>query len=202
MVTAGGVFMAVTALEPSETPHSVWANAWFDVGFGFVILGLLVAAAGSYFHFRRDLLPLTAAGNGESQLITAQARKDGASPGAPTATAKTSHQRGSVVRTLHELLVEGRAMQARFGFSERPGLLAIVPHGLPESLAEWEAKVSAALDSWPGWLSQFQAAPTRGFYLFKPSAADVVYDKIEQRLTVLEEIVRSLEKGTCGSDRL
>lgn len=54
MVTAGGVFMAVTAFEPSKTPHSVWANAWFDVGFGFVILGLLIGAAGFYLHFRRE----------------------------------------------------------------------------------------------------------------------------------------------------
>jgi hypothetical protein len=202
MVTAGGVFMAVTALEPSKTSPSVWANAWFDIGFGFVILGLLVAAAGFYFHFRRERLPLTAAGNGESQPTAAQERKqrprereDGSSPGAPTVVAKTNHQRGSVVRTLRELLVEGRAMQARFGFSERPGPLAIVPSGLLESLAEWEAKVSAALDSWPGWLTQFQAAPTRRLQVFKPSVADVVYDKVEQRLRVLEEIVRGLEKG-------
>jgi len=54
MVTAGGVFMAVTAAEPSDKPSSVWGNTWFDVGFGGLAIGLLIAAAGTYFHFRSD----------------------------------------------------------------------------------------------------------------------------------------------------
>jgi hypothetical protein len=54
MVTAGGVFMAVTAAEPSKKPSSVWGNTWFDVGFGGLILGLLIAAVGIYHHFRSE----------------------------------------------------------------------------------------------------------------------------------------------------
>jgi hypothetical protein len=57
MVTVGGAFMAVAALEPSKTPRPVWANGWFDLGFAFVILGLLIAAIGLFLHFRRERPP-------------------------------------------------------------------------------------------------------------------------------------------------
>lgn len=50
-VAAGAAFMAVTAFEPSKTLQPVFANAWFDVGLAFVIVGLLVAAVGSYLNF-------------------------------------------------------------------------------------------------------------------------------------------------------
>ena len=46
MVTVGGVFMAVA-------PRSVWSNVWFDAGFGFLVVGLIVAAVGLYFNFRK-----------------------------------------------------------------------------------------------------------------------------------------------------
>jgi hypothetical protein len=62
MVTAGGVFMAVTGFEPSKFPRSVWANAWFDLGFGFLIAGLLIVALGLYIHFRKR-------GSGESEGV-------------------------------------------------------------------------------------------------------------------------------------
>lgn len=54
MVTAGGVFMAVKAAEPSKKPSSVWSNTWFAAGFGALVLGLLIAAAGIYLHFRSE----------------------------------------------------------------------------------------------------------------------------------------------------
>jgi hypothetical protein len=50
-VTVGGIFMAVTTLEPSKTPKSVWVNAWFDVGFGFLVAGLIIVAFGLYLNF-------------------------------------------------------------------------------------------------------------------------------------------------------
>lgn len=52
-VTVGGVFMAVTALEPSKTPRSIWANAWFATGFGCLAVGVMLALLGLYLHFRR-----------------------------------------------------------------------------------------------------------------------------------------------------
>ena len=52
VVTVGGIFMAVTAFEPSNPPPSVWANAWFDAGFAFVVIGLAVLAIGLFLHFR------------------------------------------------------------------------------------------------------------------------------------------------------
>lgn len=54
VVAVGGIFMGVTAAEPTKTPRPVWANDWFDVGFSCVILGLLIVAVGVYLHFRKD----------------------------------------------------------------------------------------------------------------------------------------------------
>src|SRR6266571_2774871 len=54
MVTVGGIFMAVTALEPSKTPISIWVNVWFDVGFGFLVAGLIIVAFGLYLNFRKQ----------------------------------------------------------------------------------------------------------------------------------------------------
>jgi tetratricopeptide (TPR) repeat protein len=51
VVAGGGAFMAVTALEPSKVPQSVWTNIWFDVGFGLVIVALLLAAVVLYQNF-------------------------------------------------------------------------------------------------------------------------------------------------------
>jgi hypothetical protein len=52
MVTVGGALMAVAALEPSKVPRSVWANTWFDFGFGVMILGVLIATGAVCLHFR------------------------------------------------------------------------------------------------------------------------------------------------------
>ncbi len=54
LVTAGGVFMTVTALEPTKPPHPVWGNGWFDAGFALVTLGLLIGLIGFYHHFRQE----------------------------------------------------------------------------------------------------------------------------------------------------
>jgi hypothetical protein len=54
LVTAGGVFMTVTALEPTKSPHPVWGNLWFDSGFALVALGLLIGLIGVYQHFQHE----------------------------------------------------------------------------------------------------------------------------------------------------
>ena len=57
IVTAGGVFMAVAALEPSTKTRAVWANDWFVTGFALVALGLLITVIGLYLHFRTEPAP-------------------------------------------------------------------------------------------------------------------------------------------------
>ena len=56
-IAGGGIFMAVTGFEPTKTPGTVWANSWFDLGFAFVILGLIVTGIGVVLHFRREVQP-------------------------------------------------------------------------------------------------------------------------------------------------
>jgi hypothetical protein len=56
LVTAGGVFIAVTALEPTKSPHPVWGNGWFDAAFALVIFGLLIGLIGFYHHFHHERL--------------------------------------------------------------------------------------------------------------------------------------------------
>jgi hypothetical protein len=70
VIAAGGIFMAVVAAEPANTPRPVWANAWFDVGFAFVILGLMIGAAGLYQHFYRELPTAGKSDEGTSQATT------------------------------------------------------------------------------------------------------------------------------------
>lgn len=54
LVTAGGTFMAVTALEPSRISKSIWGNSWFDTGFACLIVGLAFAALGVYLNYRKQ----------------------------------------------------------------------------------------------------------------------------------------------------
>jgi hypothetical protein len=56
----GGIFMTVTGLEPTKTPGTVWANSWFDLGFAFVILGLVATGVGVVLHFRKEVQPTSA----------------------------------------------------------------------------------------------------------------------------------------------
>lgn len=49
--------MAVTGLEPTKTPGTVWANSWFVLGFSFVMLGLVITGVGVVLHFRREVRP-------------------------------------------------------------------------------------------------------------------------------------------------
>ncbi len=60
MIAGGGIFMTVTGMEPTKTPGTVFANSWFDLGFAFVILGLLVTGIGVVLHFRREVQPRSA----------------------------------------------------------------------------------------------------------------------------------------------
>ena len=60
MIAVGGIFMTVTGLEPTKTPGTVWSNSWFDLGFAFVILGLIVTGIGVVLHFRREVEPTSA----------------------------------------------------------------------------------------------------------------------------------------------
>jgi hypothetical protein len=46
LIAAGGIFMAVTALELTKKPGTVWANSWFDLGFALVMLDLLITVTG------------------------------------------------------------------------------------------------------------------------------------------------------------
>ena len=55
LIAGGGIFMAVTGFEPTKTPETVWANSWFDLGFAFVILGLVITGVGVVVHFRREV---------------------------------------------------------------------------------------------------------------------------------------------------
>ena len=57
LIAGGGIFMAVTGFEPTETPGTVWANSWFDLGFAFVILGLVITGFGVVMHLRREVQP-------------------------------------------------------------------------------------------------------------------------------------------------
>ncbi len=57
LIAAGSIFMAVTGFEPTKNPSTVWANSWFDLGFAFVVLGLVITAAGVVLHFRREVPP-------------------------------------------------------------------------------------------------------------------------------------------------
>jgi hypothetical protein len=36
-------------------PSTVWANSWFEPGFAFVALGLVITAVGVVMHFRREV---------------------------------------------------------------------------------------------------------------------------------------------------
>ncbi len=60
LIAAGSIFMAVTGFEPTKNPSTVWANSWFDLGFAFVVLGLVITAAGVVLHFRREVPPASA----------------------------------------------------------------------------------------------------------------------------------------------
>lgn len=55
LIAVGGIFMTVTGFEPTKDPSTVWANSWFDLGFAFVILGLVITAVGVVMHFRREM---------------------------------------------------------------------------------------------------------------------------------------------------
>ena len=57
LIAGGGIFMAVTGFEPTKTPGTVWANSWFDLGFAFVILGLVITGVGVVMHFHREVQP-------------------------------------------------------------------------------------------------------------------------------------------------
>lgn len=59
--------MTVTGMEPTKTPGTVFANSWFDLGFAFVILGLLVTGIGVVLHFRREVQPRRARRRGAPQ---------------------------------------------------------------------------------------------------------------------------------------
>jgi hypothetical protein len=59
LIAAGGIFMAVTGFEPTKKPATVWTNSWFDLGFAFVILGLLITGVGVALHFRKEAEPDT-----------------------------------------------------------------------------------------------------------------------------------------------
>jgi NB-ARC domain-containing protein len=54
-VAIGGIFMGVTGFEPAKTPRTVWANSWFDLGFAIVIFSGLIAAAGFYQNFWKEV---------------------------------------------------------------------------------------------------------------------------------------------------
>lgn len=60
LIAAGGIFIAVTALEPTKKPGTVWANSWFDLGFALVMLGLLVTIIGTVLHFIKEAEPTSA----------------------------------------------------------------------------------------------------------------------------------------------
>lgn len=61
LIAAGGIFMTVTALEPTKKPATVWASSWFDLGFALVMLGLLITLVGVVLHFRKEAEPASAA---------------------------------------------------------------------------------------------------------------------------------------------
>lgn len=57
LIAAGGIFMAVTGFEPTKKPGTVWANSWFDLGFAFVLLGMVITGIGIVLHFRKEAGP-------------------------------------------------------------------------------------------------------------------------------------------------
>jgi hypothetical protein len=105
-------------------------------------------------------------------------------------TARTPEDPGLL--ELRTLAMQGRAMRARLLPPERRGLTR-VPADLTSSFRAWKAKVATALEPWPEFLTQFQGSIT-----YTPSLllGDQVAEEIEQRTTVLEEIVRAItEQG-------
>jgi hypothetical protein len=67
LIAAGGIFMTVTALEPTKKPATVWASSWFDLGFALVMLGLLITLVGVVLHFRKEAEPARAVSIGRSK---------------------------------------------------------------------------------------------------------------------------------------
>jgi len=73
-VTVGGAFITVTALEPGRPLAPIWVNAWFDIGFACVIIGLILAAFGLYMNFSRQERTLPAVEATEPRLGPATGR--------------------------------------------------------------------------------------------------------------------------------
>lgn len=76
LIAVGGIFMAVTGVEPTKTPGTVWANSWFDLGFAVVILGLLITGIGIALHFRKEVQP----GSAQPAALTADKPPAATSP--------------------------------------------------------------------------------------------------------------------------
>jgi hypothetical protein len=99
---------------------------------------------------------------------------------------------------LRRLATQGRAMRARLLPPERRGLTR-VPDDLTSSFRAWKTKVATALEPWPESLTQFQGSIT-----YTPNLLMRGQDaeEIEQRTTVLDEIVRAItEQGIPAKER-
>ena len=177
-VTVGGAFIAVTALEPNKTSRSVWANAWFDLGLAFVIVGLLLMLGGIYLHFRPET-PRSAERPPETDASTV----------VDTSETQDHHDSAISLAMLRYLIAEGQAMQARIASRS---VLTIIPNGFREGMANWEARVRDELASRPEWVAQFNASPApRPFMVSGP--AGELHDELGQRIRVLKAIVHALE---------
>ncbi len=173
----------------SKVPYSLWTSV--PMILAYIMFGLAIVCLACAV--RRVPFPL-AAGDAvqEHEPLPPQHRP---SPSAITAAAKTSRMnapRGSAVSLgkLRELIVEGEAMRGRV--ADQRGPLALVPPGLPRSVAEWKAKVGTVLASRPELLDQFQAALAPTLITFQGPAGKL-HDELDQRINVLKAIVRGLE---------
>jgi hypothetical protein len=104
-------------------------------------------------------------------------------------------QRPSILPTLRDLAVEGRALQGSLGKDRGP--FAAMPPGLPDRAEGWEMRVNAALESSPDLRAEFQADPAERLMIGYSATADL-YHRLESRLGVLEAIVQGL--AGPGSD--
>ncbi len=155
---------------------------WPAYGFSLVaVIGLYMcfAVLHGWWPARR---PRTAAPlPSPSPAIIATARKD-----------QLPHDSAPSSTAIRDLIMEGKAMQARIG--DRRGPFTTVPDDLQKSFAAWKTKVSALLASQgAGLLAQFEGRPLQVPFAV-PGLAGVIYDKIEQGIRLLEVIKQDLEK--------
>jgi hypothetical protein len=104
-----------------------------------------------------------------------------------TIAAIIASSRANDLRTLRDLIGNGRVLQARFGqFGSR---MYELPNDLAVELAQWEAAVSALLVGKPQ-LAQFHDVPREAVFDESTGSA---YDRMSRELEIIQEAINDLE---------